>query len=285
MNILTVILMLAAAGVMVFGLQKSKQGVVWGKPVTIAGAIVALLLALSSLFTGGGPSADKAREIAERYREVRGEKLGQYLAEQFDGQSAVFLMPYQSAENDPQMTVFIKALEEQLKNNVEITARLVPEPPPEIKKQQEEMRKQMQSMQNDEDADPLPTEEMMMYGFGSFDWFTPEQLDEMLQDHQGKADLLIAISQMPMDVFSADFWRSPDAPKVVLTQDSVREYYGAIKADAVVAAITYKPDANYEQKKPPKDVDEAFAQQYLLVTPENVDELDAEYPKLFNKAR
>lgn len=284
MNIPTVILMLAAAGVMVFGLQKSKQGVVWGKPLTIAGAIVALLLALSSLFTGGGPSADKAREIAERYREVRGEKLGQYLAEQFDGQSAVFLMPYQSVENDPQMAVFIKALEEQLENNVEITARLVPEPPPEIKKQQEEMRKQMQSMQNDEDADPLPPEGMM-YGFEPFNWFTPEQLDEMLKDHLGKADLLIAISQMPMDVFSADFWRSPDAPKVVLTQDPVSEYYGAIKADAVVAAITYKPDANYEQKKPPKGVDEAFAQRYLLVTPENVDELDAEYPKLFNKAK
>lgn len=284
MNILSVILMLAAAGVMVFGLQKSKQGVEWGKPVTIAGAVVALLLALSSLFTGGGPSSEKIREIAERYREVRGQKLGQYLSEQFDGQSAVFLMPYQPIEmKDPHVDVFMKALEKELQGSIEITDRLVPEPPPEVKEQEEEMRKQIENMQGDEDAMSYPPEEMM-YGFEPMqNWFTPEKLDEMLEEHMGEVDLLIAISELPEDVFSAGFWRHPDAPKVVLTRGSISEYYKAIKAEDVVAAIAYHPDATYEQEKPPKDVDEAFAQRYLLITPENVDELDAQYSKLFHK--
>ncbi len=284
MNILTVILMLAAAGVMVFGLQKSKQGVEWGKPVTIAGAVVALLFALSSLFTGGGPSAEKIRDIAEQYREVRGQKLGQYLSEQFEGQSAIFLMPYQPIEmKDPHVDVFMKALEKELKGSIEITDRLVPEPPPEVKEQEEEMREQMQNMQGTPADSGIPPEEMM-YGLEPmFNWFTAEKFDDMLDEHMGEADLLIAISELPMDIFAANFWRQSDAPKVVLTRGSVSEYYGAIKADAVVAAIAYHPNADYEQKKPPKDVDEAFAQRYLLITPENVDELDAEYPKLFNR--
>lgn len=284
MNILTVLLMLAAAGVMIFGLQKSKQGVEWGKPVTIAGAIIALLLALSSLFTGGGPSGEKIREISKRYREVRGQKLGQYLSEQFEGHSALFLMPYQPIEaNDPHVDVFMKALEEELNNSIEITDRLVPEPPPEVKEQEEEMRKQLEKMQSTESDPSYPPEEMM-YGFEpAYNWFTAEKLDKMLAEYPGDPDLLIAISELPMDVFDADFWRQPDAPKVVLTRGSVSEYYGAIKAGAVVAALAYHPKANYEHKKPPKDVDEAFAQRYLLITPENVDEIDAQYPKLFHK--
>ncbi|MFW5803189.1 MAG: hypothetical protein ACOCWJ_04655 [Verrucomicrobiota bacterium] len=284
MNILTVILMLAAAAVMVFGLKKSKQGVEWGKPVTVAGAVIALLLALSSLFTGGGPSAEKVREIAERYREVRGQKLGRYLSEQFDGQRAVFLMPYEPIEmKDPHVDVFMKALNKELDNSIEILDRLVPEPPPEVKEQAEEMRKQMEKMESAGDDMSYPPEEMM-YGIEpTSEWFTAEKLDEMLEEYVGEADLLIAISEMPIDIFDADFWRKSDAPKVVLTRGSVSEYYGAIKAGAVVAAVAYHPDANYDQEKPPKNVDEAFAQRYLLITPENVDELDDEYSKLFNK--
>ena len=285
MDILTLILMLIAAGVMVFGLQKSKQGVEWGKPVTIIGAVVALLLAVSSLFTGGGADPEKIREISQRYREVCGIKLGQYLSAQFDGQSAAFLMPYQPIDmDDPHQDIFMKALRKELENNgLDVTGQMSPEPPPEVKEREAEMREQVEQMRGQQGSDTLPPEEMM-YGFEPmYTWFTGSELDQLIRSYDKECDLLVAISELPMDVFAANFWRSPDAPKVVLTRGSVYEYYGAIKAGAVVAAIAHHPDATYEQEKPPKDIDAAFAQRYLLITPDNVDEVASKYPNLFEK--
>lgn len=46
-----------------------------------------------------------------------------------------------------------------------------------------------------------------------------------------------------------------------------------------------RPDLKQEdfEKNAPKDLKEAFAARYLLVTPENIVEMAKKYPSLFNR--
>ena len=120
-----------------------------------------------------------------------------------------------------------------------------------------------------------------MYAEPMYSWFTGRQLDSLLARKASNADLLVSIAELPPDVLSASFWRKPNAPKVVITQGPIYDFAGAIKAGAVVAAIAHNPEAEYEPKAPPKDVDKAFANRYLLITPDNIDSIRSQYPKLF----
>lgn len=283
MSIFTIILMLAAAAVMIFGLMKSKQGVPWGKPVTIAGAAVVLLLALISVMDSG-PGVEKLKNITERYHEVKGTKLGRYLAENFEGQSAAFLMPYQAQgeDLDPNRIAFLDSLREELTPAIEVTGQMTPEPPASVQRQQEEMRRQIEEMSEEQGEEALPPEEMML-GMSMYDWFTGRQLDALIADYDEDCDLLVAIADLPSPRAPTPprFWGRSNAPKVVLTSGSVYEYYRHIKNGVVVAAVAHNPNADY-QEKPAKKVDEAFNQRYVLVTPDNVDEVAEKYPKMFD---
>lgn len=285
MNVFTVFLMIIAAGVMIFGLQKSKQGVPWGRPLTIGAALVALLLALGNMIGGGGPSPDKLRRISERFRAAAGTKLGQHLAENYRGDKALLLMPQaRPGTEGPKLSeyeqVFVDALRDALEGGVTIAATVTPEPPPEVREQYEEMLRQMRGEESGEVAEY--DKEMMYEAMPMYEWFTAERLDTIVRQHKDECDLLIAVCELPPDLFNARFWRSADPPKVAVTSGNVYSYFKAIQADAIVAAIAHNPNATFEEKAP-KDVDKAFAERYLLVTPENVATIADEHPNLFER--
>lgn len=274
MNPISLILMLAAAAMMVFGLQKSKQGYEWGKPVTIAGAAIALLLALGSMFTSKGPNPQKLSEYQSRYREACGAKLGMYLAEQFPDAKAAFLMPHNmNSPTSQHSTDLVDALKNAMEDTIQIGPDLVPTPPPEIQRQHEEMREQLGSQD-------VPPEQAMMYMTPMFSWFSAEQLDDLVAEKAADCDLLIAIAELPQDFERCRFPTKADAPKIVLTGGAIYRYAPIIESGVIVAAIANNPEANWEPAPPPKKVEAAFDERYLLVTPDNINKIAEKYPDL-----
>ena len=57
MSKVLIVIMVASAAVMIFGLVKQKQGMAWGKPLATLAAVIALICALSHIVTSGGPSS------------------------------------------------------------------------------------------------------------------------------------------------------------------------------------------------------------------------------------
>ena len=53
------------------------------------------------------------------------------------------------------------------------------------------------------------------------------------------------------------------------------------KEQAIVAAVIYSPKAQYNDKPAPTDMEEAFHERFLLITPESIDTVCGEFPELF----
>ena len=56
--------------------------------------------------------------------------------------------------------------------------------------------------------------------------------------------------------------------------------------DRLIHAMTlWKPDPVIDEEPVSKDVEKAFAKRYLVLTPENLDEIKKKYPTLFPRVR
>lgn len=284
MSLPWIIVMIIGAIVMVLGLKRYKTGDPKGQMMAVAGAVIALLCALINLFSGGGPGAEKLRKIATQYREVKGEKVGQYLAENFSGQKAVIIRQYRynPEENSDIQNAVVEGLKKGAGNKIAFVDTTMPEMPEDIKEEVEQRRKEMQAsmpedVKNQEGAPPEP----MMYDVMPFEeWFTASVLDGMVEEYTDKCDIMILNCRLPYDIRSAQFWKE-DHPKLVILRGAVGQLKPAIAQGSIIAAVVGNPDAEYERKSPPGDLDKAFAKRFILITPDNVKEISSKYDNIF----
>lgn len=127
-----------------------------------------------------------------------------------------------------------------------------------------------------------PEQQMMMMRPSEF-WLTASLFDEMLAPYAGNVDTIIVTTALPMDAQHMKLWTLEPPPKVVLIGGAGGSFdlKKALQTKAVVAVVHYNPRALYDAKPPPPDLDEAFAKRYLLITPENVEQMAAEFPEIF----
>jgi hypothetical protein len=114
-------------------------------------------------------------------------------------------------------------------------------------------------------------------------WYTASLVNKLLDKYDGKYDMIVTTIGLPQDAKRLDIWKGDKKPKVALASGSVYELRGAIKSGAIVAAVTYNPQAEYDDKPVPKDLDEAFNKRFLLLTPENIDQIASKHPDIFAK--
>lgn len=262
------IIIVAAIGAMV-GWSNSKKGATWGQPVTIVCAIIAIgfgfYQAVAGSFGKGGSKKSQAREI--EYQKVQTRKLGAYLKEKFAGKTAILVKDPNANETSPQ----IIGLKEGIGDAITISEEVSPTPP--------------KSARNvGPDGGPGGPEGMME---PMETWFTAKELDKILKGK--KADLIITTIGLPsgLSVRGGKEFPIPSlkGKKVVLAGGSIYEHGRDIQAGAIVAAVSYKPNAEYDEKPAPSDLDEAFNKRYVLVTNENLNEVIKQYPDLFAKQR
>jgi hypothetical protein len=87
----------------------------------------------------------------------------------------------------------------------------------------------------------------------------------------------VGLSQNPADMA---IWKSAEPneqPRFVLFRSDVRPYREAIRAGVIQAAVVTRPGFEPGQGKVPQDPQAAFDRRFLLVTPENVDQIAAEH--------
>jgi len=273
MNASMIVLMIAAALAMFWGLAKQKAGIAWGRPVATVAAIVAVAAALWQLLGGGTPSGEDVARIERAYQRIGAQKLGIYLAGRFPN-ARVLIVTEPKSDAAPDVpdsnSSLLQGLREGLEGKVTIVGEVAPEMP-------EGLSDTFRGETGMPPGEPGMEEMLPPTEF----WFTAAVFDKLVEEHKDRCDLVVSTIGLPMDLRGMKFWRMRTAPKLALANASVYELRAAIKSDRVSAAVTYNPTAAFELVMPPSDLDEAFSKRFLLVTAENVDEIAETYAELF----
>lgn len=265
---------------MVVGLQKEKAGATWGRPVAILCILVAVAAAIYSMVGGGKPDTGN-RERA--YREIKGRKVGTYLAGKFSGKKIVVLLPPETAmpqeggESELPHKAVLEGFTKGLDGKLEVVGTIDPKMPADIKAK---MEKAM--------ADGG---EGMMMAEGQ-PWFGVKELNKELEAYKGKYDILVCLTGLPgveppmgnrrgfVSVMQLSAMKDKEV-KIAMAEGGIAKFGKAIQSGKVIAAVSHKRDMKDEDydKDPVKDLDEAFGTRFVLVTPENVKEHSAQFGK------
>lgn len=112
----------------------------------------------------------------------------------------------------------------------------------------------------------------------SFDKLTREN-----PDHR----LLVTLIGIPLRFRESGLWRNADAPKLALLLPDWRMVGDAqairlaFQSGKIAAAVVNKPGAPPDDNRAAADYKQDFESRFLLVTPENIDELLQKFPRLF----
>lgn len=278
----TFVLMLLAAAGMIFGIVKMKQDFDWGRGLAAGCAIVALLLAGAHLKSSMGKGRMSKKEIAKimqreaDYRRVGAEKLARMIAAKVPGGKAVVIRPVDYGVEIAAFNDSLAGLKAGFGNNVQITDILAPEIPEEYKLRMEEMKKQY--AQDSGGVEPSPD---LMMEFGSMmDALPAVGFTGVTRRIPAGTDIVVFLIDFPFDMQDMAVWAMKPMPMVAavvnMTQPAMK---AAIKGAFIDAIVLQKPDFDFEAVAVPKDLDEAFARRFILVTPENVDEYGAMFPE------
>jgi len=93
MNVMIVLLILVSIVGMVVGLKKQKEGLEWGRLLTIVCLVLGALMMVVQLRSS---FSSDARDITQReaaYRQALGTKIGQIVASEFEGNPRVVVIP------------------------------------------------------------------------------------------------------------------------------------------------------------------------------------------------
>jgi len=195
-----------------------------------------------------GRAGKKVAAVGKRdldYARIRGTKLGQHIARTMPKTRVLLLMP-PMLKGDPAAAV-LAGLRPALAGKATIVDTVTLAPPKDAK------------------------------GHG---WFTGKLVNEQTVKYQGKVDLVISGMGLPhQGIQSLWFWKS--GTKVAIAAGDVSKLRRAIMAKLVIAATAVNPDVVPDDWQPPKDMDAAFAKRYLLLTPDNTQQMFLDHPKLF----
>ena len=273
MNKLTILVMVLAAGGMIFGLSKQKAGAMWGRPLAIICALIALGCALASILKGGGAESNRLVDIDRRLQEVCGEKLGLHLAEAHAGAKAIILVEPTASGATPTPSPLLDGLRKGMGTAITIVEEVAPEVPGGA---QAATMNEAQPMPDAAGGGQAGAAALPPLEF----WFTSKIVDGIINDYKGKCDMVITTIGLPSDVRNMKFWTMKERPKLVLAKGSVYDLRKAIEGEAVVAAIAFNPTPT-EFDRVPKDLDEAFDLRFILVTPENQSSVASAHTGLF----
>jgi hypothetical protein len=245
-------MILSAIGMIVANSQYKSKGVAWGRPVAGACGIFTVLLAISAMIghiSGHNPQADFLRDRELGYFKVKHEVLAEQLKSAYPNATVLVITNERNEYNAERHDAMLEAFSIL---NIGKTFEV---------------------------PDPAETEDMMMDMS-----ITAEEFDAIM-DNNSNCDLVVSTIGLPMDFTEMEFWKKePEGrPVLVLTEGYVYDLKPAIQHGFIGAVIQPNPDAVYDQeKKLPKDTMEAFNDRFILITADNLEEMDKKYEHLFN---
>jgi hypothetical protein len=112
---------------------------------------------------------------------------------------------------------------------------------------------------------------------------TAQSVTEGIAKYPGTT-MIVTFIGLPRDFTNMEIWYGEDEAKklkVAVINGEVYQLGPGISAGQIVAAVTYNPKAKFDESKAPSDPQAAFDKRYLMITPENVEQIAQEYPGLF----
>lgn len=119
------------------------------------------------------------------------------------------------------------------------------------------------------------------------DWPSPALFDAAIKRHPN-TDFVISLVGLPRMLGNIMFWRDPKAPKLLLIRGNISRLELAFKQKAVIGAMVFIPGVNFKNAKilkdeNRKDLEDAFYEQFLFITPQNINFAKEDFPELFWK--
>lgn len=105
---------------------------------------------------------------------------------------------------------------------------------------------------------------------------------DIVIDRHPECNIIVSLIGLPDDVKYMKIWQMEEKkrPKVAVLNGYLFMLGGAIKVGYVCAAAAQK-NGSITDEAPPSNPEKAFNMRYILVTPENIDEMAKKYKKLF----
>jgi len=237
------------------------------QPIAIALLVVVIACGITIMVKTGSFGGDDTASLIEnetKFACSKAEILGKYLKEKFPGEKVLVV-----ADRDFEKNVRTKRLVDSIKAGLasDVTVDTV----------------SIQTKSGDANHPPMPAgpggEEFMM---PLEEIMTAKDFDATVEKHQD-CKMVVTMIGLPRDAAKMKLWKmsANSRPKVALLDGGVQALKNVIGAGYIVAAVSYKPGVKYTEDPAPSDVQKAFDERYILITPENVGEIADKYKNLF----
>ena len=110
---------------------------------------------------------------------------------------------------------------------------------------------------------------------------------DALSKQHPNCDLIVSLVGLPVDLSLVEIWQKNGAPKFALLLPDLRvlgdaaAVMAAVKSGKLAAFVLNKPSAPPEQTAHGKDRAQEFNRRFILVTPQNIEQVAQDYPQLF----
>lgn len=259
---LSIVLMVFSFLGMLYCAKKQKV-YAYAQPIAIT-LLVVILCCMVIILTKTMGSGDIARIIENEitYAKAGAFVMGQRIAEKYPKRTALVIAS-KDWEQNRRTTEIIDALKKGMGDKVTIKKIDYPKvPPPKIK-------------------DPSMPEEDMLYMME--DMVQAEHYNELIDENKD-CNLLIFLAPLPNDMVNMNIWEmnKEQRPMVALLFSDAFSLQRAIKAGYIIC-LSYKPGVKFDEEDPPSDPKAAFDKRYIIISPENVDEIAKEFKGYFQE--
>ena len=225
--------------------------------VAIALLVVIIGLGVSLLFqTGVLGEGEQGRLMANelKYAKAKALVFGKALAGKYSKANAMVIIRNGYDKNEREKSI-LDSLQEGLGQDITITSIVSPELP---KMRQGEMM--------------MPMDDMI----------GAEAFDKMMAKNKG-CDLVISMISLPFDFANMKFWKTPvkERQKLALLESDPYMLKEGIKKGYIVAMVAYKPNIKFTEDPAPKEPQKAFDERFFIITPENLPQIEKEFPNFF----
>jgi hypothetical protein len=270
-NIILIAVIIAGITGIILCMKADKKDSKKKNPAAKQLALLMLLIIIASTFAilvrSTSPDDNEGEIVSEDmfYSRLSGLMLGKYLARNASGYNALVITHDKNSEN-ALLDVCLDGLREGLEGKVKIAAIDFPVP-------------------TSYNGTPSPSEkvrispERMLYISRKTQ---SKNFDQLIAKHPD-CNLIISLICLPKDAnkMIALNKKPEKRPKVALLSNNISMMKEMLLQGIISAAIISRPDYIPGKKKLPKNIETAFDKRFLMVTPDNVKSIAADYPSIF----
>lgn len=252
-------ILMAAALIGIIACAKKQKIIPNAKSIAVVLLFIIIICSIIILYQRrfiGPSSASRLMKNEEKYACASTEILGKYLAKKYPDTQALLIVDGTGNTNRHQ-AVMIQSLEKGFNNRITIAATVYPP-----------------------NLSPTSNTSSTSTGIGGI---SAADFDDLIRKNS-KCQLVISLIGLPVNIQDMTVWEMEDyaRPKIAAMDFDPLRLWNAVHSGMIVAAVLEHPDSTYDNSiTPPNDLQEIFDRRYLLITLENINEIEEKYSDYF----